>query len=126
MSRAPELQLGVDAVIAPVHGVVCGAQHHVKARGNLGIANLLRPVEDGVARKPQRGASQDGLLVDNGKVTGGNFVAHVGKEVREVIRAVRHASGVVDRRVKKDVAYHADVDGRGCGGRGCPGVSVHP
>ena len=105
---APVRERGLDARHALVEGMVGRAERDVKARGDLGVADLLRAVERGIAGEAQPLAAEDGLLADDGHVRGGHVVRHLGEEVVVGARAVRAHAALPDALVHEDVADRED------------------
>ena len=116
MRRAPVGELGRYAVQAAVERMVVGVEHHVKARGDLGVADLLRAVEAGIARKAERLAAQKRLLAHEREVRRLHVPRDVRKEVGVVPGAVRAQAAVLHARVQEHVADRHDRKGAGHGG----------
>ena len=103
----------MHAVVGVVQRVIGGLEHHVEACSHLGISHSLWCVEHRIARVGESGATQDGLLVENGHVSRLDVGRDGPEEVVVVVRAVAVVAALDNAGVHEDVTDHHEVDVRG-------------
>ena len=85
-------------------------QGYVEARGDFGVAELLRAVERRVPGELEGRSAEDGLLVEHRHVQRLDRRLDLLENAVVVARAVSGLAGLPNPGVHKDVADHADCD----------------